>query len=285
MTLAEVLHDLGVPPLGEQNARGWYEVACPFCGGDPYLGVRADTGYVSCWRCGKHGLHETVAAIGKVPYRKVADALRAWVRDRPTPAFVPAGRLKVPAGVGPLLPAHRRYLEGRRFDPDDVARVWGVGGIGIAPRLPWRLYVPVHYRGEVVSWTTRKVTDSGASPRYVSARKSEEAVPARRLLYGEDLAGHGVVVVEGPLDAWRVGPGGVATLGVGFSRAQAARLARFPLRVICFDAEAKAQERARRLYDYLLPLPGKTVRIVLATGKDPSRVKDKEVKQIRKFIT
>ena len=33
-------------------------------------------------------------------------------------------------------------------------------GIGIAPRLQWRIWIPIHYHGEIVSWTTRSLSDN-----------------------------------------------------------------------------------------------------------------------------
>ncbi len=56
------------------------------------------------------------------------------------------------------------------------------------------------------------------------------------------------------------------------------------MRVVCFDAESKAQERARRLADDLSPYGGVTTNVVLESGKDPAEASPKEIKQLRKYL-
>jgi hypothetical protein len=103
------------------------------------------------------------------------------------------------------------------------------------------------------------------------------------LLYGEDYCRDAIVVTEGPTDAWRIGPGAVATFGLAYSRAQVLRISRYPLRVICFDSEPEAQRQARRMRDELTAFPGETV-IVRLDSKDAASAKPKEVRQLREFL-
>jgi len=166
------------------------------------------------------------------------------------------------------------------LDPEQIQERWGVRAIGLAPNLAWRLWIPIHLHGEVVSWTTRSIGDKGT--RYISAAPDQEAVPHRELLYGEDRAGHAVVVCEGPVDVWRLGPGAVATMGVGYTPAQVERISHHTLRVICFDGEMAAQRRAGRLADELVGFPGKTVVVELESGKDVAEADEEEIKQLRK---
>src|SRR5581483_4434906 len=109
--------------------------------------------------------------------------------------------LVLPAGVSDLLKPHRDYLLGRGFSPkqiEDLQRLWGLAGIGVAGRLSWRLFIPIYYRGEMVSWTTRSLRDTGL--RYIRARPEEEKYRAHTLLYGHDLVRDTIIVVEGPFD-------------------------------------------------------------------------------------
>ena len=111
----------------------------------------------------------------------------------------------------------------------------------------------------------------------------EEKYPLKKLLYGEDLALSSLIVVEGPLDAIRIGPGAVALCGVLFSNSQVSRIIRYPKRGICFDNEPKAQERARKLCETLKLFPGETYLITLKS-KDPGEASDSEIKELRRFL-
>lgn len=191
------------------------------------------------------------------------------------------GELKLPVGLVHLQTCHRRYLTKRKFDADVLEKVWGLMGIGLAHRLAWRLFIPIHYQGKVVSWTTRRIDDTPGGLRYITAKSTEEEMPCKSLLYGSDHVRHAAVVVEGPADAWRIGPGAVALLGTGWSKAQMAKLAKVPVRTIIFDNEPEAQRRARRLADSLGVFPGRT-RVAEINAADPGSAGEKEVALIRK---
>jgi hypothetical protein len=194
----------------------------------------------------------------------------------------PVGRLQIPKGVGELLPAHRKYLCSRGYDPDEIVRIWGVQGIGMAMKLSWRLFIPITLEKRVVSWTTRAIRKD-AEMRYISASLEEESVSHKTLLYGADKAKHAVCAVEGPMDVWKIGPGAVGLLGIGHKRSQVERLSRFLVRGVCFDNEPKAQERARKLVNDLSVFPGQTFNIVL-DSKDPGEATDKELRQVRRAL-
>ncbi len=266
---------------------GWV-FDCPACSpgaGKWKLGINENSLACHCWTCGRVSLLAALASVSgrrESELRPLVERLRG---SRKPLEAVKRGRgvLVVPKGVGPLLGAHKKYLEGRGFCPDGLERVWGVQGIGHAPRLSWRLWLPVTLGGRVVSWTTRSV--GGAKQRYVSARPDEEEWPHKSLLYGADLCHHAVVVTEGPFDAMRVGPGAVATFGTSVSRAQVVRMLKFPVRVVCFDAEPAARRAAESLCATLGTFPGRTVRVEL-DAPDPGSAEDSEIKQLRKeFLT
>lgn len=260
---------------------GWVGVDCPRCspGEQRYrLGINLVRLYATCWSCGAAKLGDTLVALTGEAWPVIKEMLRSLGRPHAEPLSSPAGILKLPKGRRPLLTAHRDYLRSRDFDPDELAKLWGLKGIGLAAKLAWRLFVPITHQGRTVSWTTRSLTDHGR--RYVSAAASEEAVPAKTLLYGGDYVRHAAVVVEGPADAWRIGPGAVATLGIGYSRAQLLRLSRIPVRAICFDSEPEAMRRADKLVADLNVFPGQTFMVRL-NAADPGSASAREVRKIR----
>lgn len=267
---------------------GWVQFQCPWCRGGtdpnkPYMGYNSYGGYVNCWSCGRHPLGDTIIRLTGLGWREVKDLLGRVDRRRVgEPKFT--GKLVLPGGLGPLQPAHRRYLAGRGFtDIDKLEQMWGLQGIGIAARLRWRIFIPVHVAGRVVSWTTRVISDASHNERYRSAGEQEEAMPHRTLLYGADYARHAIIIVEGPLDVWRIGPGAVCTCGTGYSPAQVAAMARYAVRGVCFDNEPAAQRRARQLADTLSVYDGETFNITL-DSKDPGSATPHELARLREEV-
>lgn len=279
-------HSIPYRSEGSYTREGWLQFKCPFClGGQdpnkPYCGYNLASNYVNCWVCGPHRVLDTLAALTGESTAKLATIVDRLETTRPRTQEAKRGKLKLPKGVGPLLGAHKRYLRGRGFDPKELVRLWGIGGIGINSRLSWRIFIPIRSKGEVVSWTTRNLTQNGL--RYISADSTEEVVNHKSLLYGEDYCRHAIVIHEGPLDVWTTGPGAVCTFGTGFKRSQVLRMVEYPVRAVCFDAEPVAQRRARELCDLLEVFPGETMNIVLS-GKDANETDPKEIRWLKKNV-
>ena len=266
----------------------WVNIDCPYCSPRSLrfrMGYNKEKGFVTCWTCGRHPLVESLAEATGLPFGRIRESLkgvtREWVRTEEV-----RGKLVLPMGIKPLGRLHRQYLKKRGFDPDEIASVWGVQGIGLAVKLSWRLFIPIHHKGEVVSWTTRAIGEE-VRARYVNADKHEEKIPASDLLYGEDHATHCIVVVEGPIDAWAIGKGAVAIMGLkkeSYKRKQVARIASYPVRYICFDNEEMAQRRARRLAKEVSVFPGKTSVLRLEQGKDAASTTKRELREIRSLL-
>jgi len=281
-------HQIPFIKSGHEHCRsGWIQLDCPFCSPRSQhwrLGYSLSAGYLHCWLCGHIRLWDCLVEL--VPDRKAVAALLQHGKpelDRSLNALKPRNtRLGLPKGVGPLLPAHKRYLRQRGLCPTTVATLWGVQGIGLSSTHPWSLFIPMFQNGKMVNWTTRSIAKSPAI-RYLSASESEELVPRKELLYGEDLCpSSSVLVVEGPIDAWKIGPGAVATLGTGYSRQQLLRLSKFHFRVICFDSQSDAQRRARKLVSELACFPGETFNITLSS-KDPGEADEQELRELKLF--
>ncbi len=285
MTLLELLQKYRVPYKmhGEHNhaTSGWCQVDCPSCtpnSGRFRLGLPLHVRNVcNCWSCGVRPFLLTLAKLTGESF----DVLRGLL-GTPSPHDVvwrPRGILKWPDGVGPLQMIHRDYLQERGINAAYAANVWGVRGIGVSSRWQWRLLLPVTLNGRSVSWTTRTVGIN--EPRYLSAPPDMEEEPHKALLYGADLARHTAIVCEGPMDALRIGPGAIATFGVTVSKAQLAKLSKYPTRVICFDADADGYKAAEQLCDQLQAFEGRTVNVHLDSGKDAGEASDREIRQLR----
>lgn len=176
----------------------------------------------------------------------------------------------------------RRYVRRRGFGPDELARGWGVGfSSALYREVPGRLVIPLRANlGEntpaalgrpgawdVVGYQGRLLGDPrGKTPKYLTTQ-----TPKSRLLYGLDRVPPGaapVVLVEGPVDAWRAGPGAVAVLGKAVSDEQCRLLrAVTPGRdvVVMFDPEAEAE--AHRAADRLRSVLARDLTAVTGPGR------------------
>lgn len=289
MDLVGLLQEANVPTLaqGHHHCRpGWVQLHCPLCSGGSgwRLGLRVRGGYFSCWKCGKLNTWDVLAELLDVTPSKAGKILKEL--DLPDGVesieLDKRGKLVLPAGIEPMRAVHKRYLRNEReLDPDEMAEVWGLQGIGRASKLAWRLFIPIHLQGKVVSWTTRSL-DPKARLRYISAAPEEELLNHKHLLYGEDHCRHCIIVVEGPGDVWNIGKGAACTFGLVWSVQQIHQIAAYPVRVICFDNSPDAQRRAHRLADQLAPFPGTTYVVNLTTGSDPGSASRKEISKLRK---
>lgn len=289
MKFRELLQDyhISTAPEGHHHARqGWVQFDCPFCAGmgahKYHMGYNIAFGYVNCWRCGRHNITDTLVEVLGIEAKAIHKLLKDVDLDKSLVKVKHRGKLVVPLCVGRLERPHRRYLKRRGFDPKHLVKLWDIGGIGLRGMghgLAWRLYIPITLYGEVVSFTTRSISDK-VKKKYRAATEDEEALSSHELLYGADYCRGTALVFEGPPDVWRVGPGAVCTFGTQWNLMQVLKLAAFPRRVICYDNEVVAQKRARDLANLLAHQPGETFLMTLSRkGRD---INDEELKKIRK---
>lgn len=283
MDVKELLDDLKVDYKedGHHHCRpGWVQLKeCPFCSSQNYhLGINVAGGFASCWKCGGHHILAVLERLGVEKKR-----VRSVFRDLDI-AAVPEERkrlgLKEPKGRGPLGHCHELYLLRRGFDPRRLELLWKIEGIKLDPRLAWRIYIPIIFKGQRVSWTTRAIGEKVAQ-RYISASPDEEAMNHKHVVYGFDYCAHSAVIVEGPTDAWAVGPGAAALFGTAFTTAQVRLLSAVPYRFVCFDSSPEAQARALQLAYQLSAFPGHTCNVQL-DAEDPGSAHPKELKRLRR---
>ena len=267
-TIEDVYRRYGVP-YQVTRARGvWTSTHCPHCAGSAgyHLGF-GERGFF-CWRCGPHPAVETLMALCHVDRRTAGD-IYASIRggesrrrlaprdDRAANARVSISRYRHPSDVGKMRDAHRRYLQGRGFDPDAIEREWGVLSTGPASYLDeisyrHRLLIPVRWDGAEVSFQARDVT--GRSDRkYMACPPEREVRSHKTLLYGrQECWGDVAVIVEGVTDVWKLGSKACAVFGIQYRTEQVVEIARrFRRAMVVFDPEPAARRQADRLADQL----------------------------------
>ena len=281
MSMQEILDEYRIPyhTSGPKCRQGWLNLRCVYCERSPYLGYNLQYGYWNCWNCGPHNAADVVCILTGLSRHKAWEICKDFLSNRlVTKHDRHFGQYVQPDGVAKMGPLHREYLRGRGLDPVKMERLWQVQGIGQVGRLAWRLFIPIYQYGRLVAWTTRTIGDK--EPRYISSSDSQSIQPIPTLLYGADLCAQSVVVVEGPVDVWRIGPGCVALLGLQVTPAKLQALSSFPVRTICFDNEGPAQARARALCRTLSSFPGETRNVVLS-GKDAASSPEEEIVELR----
>lgn len=288
MNVPDLLDKLGVSYRrgGETPhvTRGWVGVVCPFCGsgtGNYGMGINLSHLNCSCWKCGPCRLIDLLHAATDVPKSQLFPLFKDLDKSADFGKIKVRGKLTLPKDLGPLRKAHRQYLRSRGFDPKVLVRLWGIGGIGPfgGRGMAWRVFIPIHYRGEIVSWTTRAISDK-VSKRYFSAKPEQERISHKTLLYGEDYCRNSVIVVEGPTDVWRIGPGAVCTFGTGIRPAQLKRVAEFPTRAVCFDKDRIAQGRAEEVVSVLEVFDGDTFKVTIPEA-DPGSASPQTARRLR----
>jgi len=290
MNIIELLseHNISYKSVGQHHhaTRGWIQIDCPFCGKDTkgyHLGINLDSNFANCWRCGHHTVYSVLSELTDLSNRELANVLGTPLDTIGAPYRTPRPRtgLRLPVGLTTLERPHRNYLKSRGFNPEEVETLWGIQGLGVVHRLSWRIWIPIYFRGELVSWTTRSI-EPKATVRYINARPEEEAISHKSLLYGEDyVRGNTIIICEGPIDVWKIGPGAVAILGVNYSREQVEKILKYTRRVICYDSDKPGKKKACKLLKELCCFPGTTYPVELET-KDIAEANQKEVDQLRK---
>lgn len=169
-----------------------------------------------------------------------------------------------------------QYLTYRKFDLDYL---WDFFNIYYAelppinfPKAFERIIIPIYVDGKLLGWQARF---AGIPPEGV-LRYWTKCIPngISNALYGYDIIPEDtdtVVLVEGPTDVWRFGPGAVALLGSSLSLNQVNLLKRKNIRnvLIMLDSDMKDKNNIIKI-EKKLRNKFNVDKIDLPSGKDPA---------------
>jgi DNA primase len=165
--------------------------------------------------------------------------------------------------------------------------LYGIKGTGPGERAweqDWalRIVIPLHNAGgHVIGAQGRDITGKHKL-RYVGSPLEHSAGDYKRTLYGAHLAtGDKVCLVEGVFDAWKGGPGFVASYGTAMTPEQIAQLKRWDTIYVLFDSEPTAQRKAKE-YASLLASLGKRA-FVVDLDKDGLDLGDLSIQEAREL--
>ena len=274
---------------------GWVQTHCPFCGDGSHgwhLGFGLERGNLSCWRCGSHNSLEWLEKVLPPGARSGARRLlkqysvegKRYIGKKVVK--IRQKNIKPVMGSEELSPAHIKYLKRRKFDPAYLVKEWGLKGTRhLSKDWNWRIITPIRDSdSRIVAYTGRTLSKE-TKPRWKTTDNDNMLIDPKLLIYGIDKADKekGVLIVEGPSDVWRMGPGAVGLLGIDWSIEQAAILRHYKNRYILFDNQPVAQKKALELANWLATFPGHT-EIITGLNSDPGALPQNEADNIMKEL-
>ena len=297
-----------------------YVISCPFCFDDRFrLYISYQYGVLDpatgqrnygLWCCHNEKCHQIetnrlmLRSRLAVPISQRYAQHVAIVPAEQTPQ--PPQEIILPEGLTPIaeLPATdpaAAYLTSRGFDLQYLQQTWDVSFcdwcIACRPAATRRIVIPVYRPAHLFAapgtgqelvlrgWQARLVPGhevlGGSDAKYLSAAGMQKS----ELLYGLHLAISAmreIYVVEGPADAWRVGPGAVALFGKDLSQTQKLLLVHhFIGRRIVVMLDQDAQEEARKIQQDLRLAREQGSEVLIATlppgRKDPADCTPEEI--------
>ena len=288
---------------GSNVARGWIGIQCIYCSDQHnHLGISLDYKNYSCWLCGaKGGIVDLIQDLEGIDWHGASNRIDEFQELYPSGPSekehledLGADQDILPEGYGDeLTQGQVEYLRGRGFSPWELMTTWGIKTAPIFGRWAYRIIIPVTLGGKPLSFIGLDHT-GGQKVKYKAASTEESIRPTSQLLYGWDQIPRGpsgiaqpksVLITEGVTDVWRMGPGTVATLGMGVSTTQIKGLMVLNAEryYIMFDGEPMAVANAHKL-GQSLRLAGKNVEVIELDSGDPAELPETEVASIRQEI-
>lgn len=286
---------------GKNNVEGCLTIHCPCCPDkdpDPsrHGNLNPADGSYSCWRC--KGSHPSVviARAAHISVQAASDLIRKYtmgVASVKREEVKMANSITLPGSYTPL-DIHRNYLESRGFDVGELKFYHGIKFTGMMEKwegMNWqfRVIIPVFdRRNNLVSFQGRDVT--GKQDRYLFPPKEKQVRDCKTLLYGAELCGKkdDLLVVEGVMDAWKLGSGAVCTFGSSVTQEQVLEMSHWRRVFLAFDNEPAAVQHARDVAKQLSSLGTEAFLVNTDFGLDSQGnvrdVGDLSVSEAREFM-
>jgi len=294
-----------LPPGASESGKvsqGWIGVQCvnPRCNRKhlpDYGGFNIPGGYYSCWSCGGHSLRAVIRWYLKIGNREAEDLIWNYTGSAMMTTALnfkkkKAGQVKkVDIPGGELKKIHRRYLEGRGFNPDYLIDKYDLRAVGhktsnaLEREYKNRIIIPiVDQSGRLISFQGRDVTGT-AKIRYKGCHIDKSVLNYKHTLYGwpgasDDQCG----LVEGVVDQWNMGDGFLCTFGTALTEFQIREIAYFKRIFILFDPESTAQELAEKHANKLAALNREVELVQMDSDVDPGELPESEVRYIRREL-
>jgi DNA primase len=284
-------HRIDYRTRGKGISQGWVGINCPFPHGsyrdvDYFLGIEQTTGKCSCWSCGSLKPVEVVSKILNISIPEAFIVLKEYNKGKVYAEYdtiSTVSEVTLPPKI-PFNPVELEYLKSRNITNENI-ETYKLQSGGFFGFFAYRIIIPIYQNNRLVSATSRTVVNNDV--RYLTMPAQLEVVPHKHTLYAKDfIPGNKVVVVEGPIDAIRGGPGFISTYGTEITSEQIMLLTKYDEVCILGDDDYAGKKAARRLADQLSILSGTVVYSVTHdhTGKDTASLPDEAIKELRQEL-
>jgi hypothetical protein len=268
-------------------SQGWVGLRCPDCGDkSDHLGLNLAVGAFSCWRCGSKGTIETIQHLLGIPRQ---DASRIYAQFLVRKVGKNEGSYRPKASASQvILPektftkTEQKYLARRHLS--NAVGLYDLRSGGISGDWAWRIVIPIILNGVIVSATGRYIVKPPEGvPKYKTLSHGQEIVHHKHILLGLDFVEDKIIVVEGPIDAIRGGPGFASSFGINMMPEQIALLSKYKEVIFLFDNEDQAQRQAEKYATMVATLGSGNVEVARLEGiKDLGDATDDEIADVRK---
>lgn len=277
---------------GKNIGTGWVGLPCPFCE-DPsvHLGINIETKVVTCWKCGGHNLSKLIQEVLGISFTKAEKIITNYsLKREDLQHFKPLSNKKtvIPSYFTKLQENSNflvnKFLNKRGIPLSFITQyeLYWAGNLG---PFAGRLIIPVKMYGYIVAYVGKDVTGAG-SPPYKNSPKEKSIMPMKSCLYNYDqiIQKDKIIIVEGIIDALKLGTGAVATFGTQWTKEQINLLKiKKPKKIIIlFDSEFKAQEAARKMASEIWFCPVEIV--YLEDHKDPGELNIDEGRKLNNIL-
>ena len=289
---------------GKNVTQGWVEVNCAFCyDAGNHLGINLTSKMFSCWICRESGSilkyvqrvaglnkRDSIALIKKFLTGKIVEYEYQSSENKRADVTLPSHILKSP------LPVHSEYLRERRFKPNELEMFFNISYTGQISKyvttervinFNYRIIIPIFINGKLVNFTARDVTGQ-AEEKYKNCPTDDTLITTKDCIYGYDnIVDDVAVIVEGPTDVWRLGPGAIGLFGIKYTRHQLNLLYQKGLKkaVVFFDNEPTAQRIADKLAKEIGSfIPDVSILAPDDSITDPGEMTKKQVRELWRMV-
>jgi DNA primase len=187
-----------------------------------------------------------------------------------------------PTGTSKVFPqSHINFLTNRRYDYEKVISDYDLYCTGPVGDYKHRIIIPVFLKNRLVSFVGRDVTGL-SDVKYKNSSEDYSIKDVKQCLYNMDsIVRDRAIIVEGILDAWRIGDGAIATFGTKYTREQLRLLKGLKQAFIFYDSDAVSIAH-KLAYDLSSIVP--QIEVLELSEGDPDNLSDDDVKALRKDL-
>lgn len=300
MDIIEFLEDNGIDFwIGGKNVSpGWVNIQCPFCDDHSnHCGIKLSNLKVNCWRCGHHSAKKLIQKLTDYSWEessKIYKTLSLGAGYLPpfessaSSTLTSKSVILPPESKKEFPKSHIKYLKNRGFDnPKKIIKKYKLLSTNTVGEYKFRIIIPIYINRKLVSFTSRDITNQ-QELRYKHATIHESIIDLKECIYNYDTltAGCDAIIVEGPIDVWKMGDNTISILGLVHTRNQIILIKRKKIRnlFILFDKGNKEKRAAKRLGSIFAPLVKRVEVITLNKASDPGELKMEEAQLIKKQL-